>query len=81
MDYRPKQYYVTAQPVPVAPIVEEERGLRIYFRNEDGSLGMMRDTSGISHKDSIMDVKEQLVAGGDCLTNKPVLALIEGGKK
>lgn len=80
MDFRPKQYYVSAPPVPVAP-VEEEKALCIYYRNDDGSLGMMKDTSGKPHKESIMDVKEVLVANGDCLTNKPVLALIIGGKE
>lgn len=52
----------------------------VYSRNIDGSLGVVKvDTS--DHKEAILSVKEYLVATGDCLTNKAVLALILGGKK
>lgn len=51
----------------------------VYFRNIDRSLGVVKVSDVPSHKDAILEVKELLVQGGDCLTNKAVLAVIEGG--
>lgn len=58
--------------VPTAPT------FKVYFRNADGSLGQVNAIKK-DHKDAILAVKELLVAEGDCLTNKAVLAVIEGG--
>lgn len=75
MDYRPNQYYVAKKvELPVAKGVES--GFNVYFRNENGSLGQVAVASCASHKDAILEVKELLVQGGDCLTNKAVLAVI-----
>jgi 1-deoxy-D-xylulose 5-phosphate reductoisomerase len=62
---------------------EEEVGrntYNVYFRTQSGAIGAMIATNHVSHKKAILAVKEALVAGGDCLTNKAVLAVIEGGK-
>jgi hypothetical protein len=75
-DYRPKQYYNIIRPVPVAP----SSTTNVYFRNEDGTLGLVR-ASTADYKEARLGVREMLVAEGDCLTNKAVLAVIEGGKK
>lgn len=78
MDFRPKNYY---QVPSQAAVVEEESGsFEIYHRKEDGSLGQLHVGKCDSHKDAILTVKEALVAEGDCLTNKAVLAVIKGGK-
>jgi hypothetical protein len=52
----------------------------VYFRTTEGKLGQFVAADQESHKEAILTVQEALVAQGDCLTNKPVLALIKGGK-
>jgi len=64
------------------PIAEEVRSkdYNVYFRTQSGSIGAIKASDCVSHKQAILEVKELLVAGGDCLTNKAVLAVIKGGK-
>jgi hypothetical protein len=55
----------------------------VYYRKEAGNLSYI-DVElklGEGHKEGILEVKEYLVQKGDCLTNKAVLAVIEGGKQ
>ena len=57
----------------------------VYFRNENGSLGRIVASNYEAfehpHKEAILTAKEHMVEQGDCLDNKAVLAVIEGGKK
>ena len=68
--------------VNVAPevAVPTAQVFKVYFRNDNGKLGRI-DANEPSHKDAILEVKGLLVDEGDCLINKPVLVLIEGGKQ
>jgi hypothetical protein len=56
------------------------KDFNVYFRNDDGSLGCVKAENFKKHKEAITFVKEGLVAEGDGLENKAVLAVINGGK-
>lgn len=54
--------------------------MKVYFKKDDGKLGMILVSGeNIDHRDAILEVQEALVASGEGY-NKPVLALIQGGK-
>lgn len=74
MDFTPKQHYVPAKQE------EGDKEFNVYHRREDGSLAKDVASNVTSHKDAIMMVKEALVAEGDGLENKAILATIQGGK-
>lgn len=77
MNFKPKQYYVE---VPKEEPPYEGEGIDVYHRKDDGKLGQHHiDTD--SHKEAILTSKEALVADGDCLTKKAILAVIKGGKE
>lgn len=83
MNFGPKQYYVVASPVPVAP---KRESINVYFRTDKGKLGKLAweadsDYYKEPHKEAIFTVQEALVADGDGLENKAVLAVINGGKQ
>lgn len=61
-------------------IEEGSNSYNVYFREDSGHVGHIKADNYKNHKDAILSVKETLVAEGDCLTNKAVLAVIEGGK-
>lgn len=83
MNFRPKQYYVpAASSVPTAP---KKEGINVYYRKDDGKLGHFAwnpdEEHKEPHKEAILTVREALVAEGDGLENKAVLAVIKGGKQ
>jgi hypothetical protein len=58
----------------------DTRDYNVYYRTDNGKLGHFLASGQVSHKEAILTVQEALVAEGDCLTNKAVLAVIQGGK-
>lgn len=76
VSYKPFQFYKIAEKK-----VKDAVGIiRVYFRNADGSLGRIDASDDYPHKDAIFSVKEQLVAGGDDIHKRAVLAVLDGGK-
>jgi hypothetical protein len=61
-------------------IEEGSNSYNVYFREDSGHLGHIYAENYKDHKEAILSVKETLVEEGDCLTNKAVLAVINGGK-
>jgi len=61
-------------------VADGSKDYNVYFRNEDGSLGRIKADNYNDHEEAIFSVKESLVANGDGLENKAVLAVINGGK-
>jgi hypothetical protein len=84
MNFGPKQYYVPVEPsVPMAP---KRESINVYFRTTEGKLGQLKWEADDAyykepHKEAIITVQEALVADGDGLENKAVLAVIKGGKQ
>ena len=79
MNFRPKQYYVSMKTKLKEAMQAAGGAYSVYYRKDDGKLGQFNVAGQESHKDAILTVKEALVAEGDCLTNKAVLAVIKGG--
>ncbi len=53
--------------------------MNVYFKKDDGELGMIH-VDCEDHAEAILEVCESLVTSGEGY-NKPVLAVINGGKK
>lgn len=79
MDFTPKKHYVEPESVTVPVAEDVGNTYNVYYRKDDGKLGQFTVTGQASHKDAITTVKEALVAEGDGLEKKAVLAVITGG--
>lgn len=58
--------------------VSEE--IKVYFRNDDKTLGHCEVESGFTHAECIQAVEENLKEK-NAKYSKPVLAILQGGKK
>lgn len=74
--YRPLQFYTIAEKKQEKPVGV----FKVYYRKADNTLGEMHASDDYSHKEAILTVKEALVAGGDDIHQKAILAVIQGGK-
>ena len=54
--------------------------IKLYYRNSDGTLGHFEVESGFTHAECIQAVEENLKEKKTEYT-KPVLAILQGGKK
>jgi hypothetical protein len=80
-DYSQKPLYKAYKiPVEVATGMYNVTCTNVYYRDKDGKLCAVNAAGAEDHEDAIISVKELLVSNNE-YWEKPILALIKGGKK